>query len=46
MLGGALLIECEQAGEDFVVGEVCGPAVGDRDGGVEALLCAEGGRDE
>ena len=37
-LGGAFEVEGEEAGEDFVVGEVGRPAVGGGDGGVEFLV--------
>jgi hypothetical protein len=33
-------IESEKAGEDFVVGEIEGPAVGGGEGGIEALVGA------
>lgn len=37
-LGGALVVEGDEAGEDFVIGEVGGPAVGIGDGGIEVVV--------
>ena len=34
----ALMVEGEEAGEDFVAGEVGGPAIGGEDGSVEGAV--------